>query len=207
MKNKNFFIVAVALVSFGFSLLVFQIDPADPASLFYLTKIGFLYASLVMAALLCIAILVYNALAEMASQAVLKYDRVERILLDIRDGTKIFYREKRRSFRMNADMLARFTDKGTEDDFVRIGNISHHGLKVSTTRVLVAGETIGLYIYLPLFSKPIPVKIRIARVRPTSQVREGKEVFEAGVEFKDITVGDKEKVDETIKALKRRHEK
>jgi len=207
MKNRNLFIAAAALVSLGFALMVFRIDFADPASSSYLTKIVFFYVSLVIAALLFLAILAYNALAEMASQNVRKYDRVELILLDMRDGTKRFYMEKRRSFRMNTDMLARFTDKGTEDDFVHIGNISRHGLQVSTTRVLVAGETIGLHIYLPLFPKPIPVKIRIAWVRPTSQAKEGKKVFEVGVEFKDITVGDRGKVDETIKALKRSHKK
>jgi hypothetical protein len=199
MKNRNLFIVAAALVSTGFAIFIFQIRPVDLESVSYLVKI----LCIIVAALFCIAIFTYRTLADTASKTTRALDNVERILLDIRDGTRHFHREKRRSLRVKTDMSARFIDKGAENDFVKIGDISHEGLQMRTTRVLKAGDIIGLHVHLPIFPKPIPVKASVTMSRATSDKKGEAAVFEVGAEYKDMSDEDREKLAGTIRVLSR----
>jgi hypothetical protein len=202
MKNKNLFIVAALVVSLGFALIIFQIHPVDLESVLYLVKVVFIYVGLVIAALFCMIILTYSTLAEMSSKTMRKYDNVEHILLDMRDGTRLFHQEKRRLLRIKIDISARFTDKSAEDDYVSVTDISGNGLRMRTTRVLKAGDVIGFNMHLPLFAKPIHVKAEVIAVRATAETKWDTTVFEAGVEYRGMSLSDKEKLSNTLRILK-----
>lgn len=203
MKHRNFFIIKAVLLSFGFVLLAIYAIPLTADSEFVMTKTLLLYIIFVITALFWTIAIIHRTYSETASEVMQKYDNIERILLDVRDGTKYFYREKRRSFRIKTDILARFADKSTGDDFVKISDISFEGAQLKTVRALRSGETVKLNIYLPFFSQPINVKARIARVRPTTELKGASAIIEAGIEYTDISDEDSEKLMETINILNR----
>jgi hypothetical protein len=203
MKHKNFVIIKAALLSLAFILLLIYIIPLGASSEFDMTKTLFLYTIFIMTALFWTIAIAYKAYAATASEIIQKYDNIERLLLDLRDGTKYFFKEKRRSFRIKTDLLARFADKSTGDDFVKISDISHEGAQLRTVRVLKAGETLRLNIYLPFFSQPINAKVRVMRARHTAELKGTSAIFDTGVEYIELSDQDREKLVETINILSR----
>lgn len=203
MKHKNFFTIKAILFSIGLILLLIYIVPLSATAEFDMIKTLLLYIIFIITALFWTISIAYKAYAIASSETMQTYNNIERILLDLRDGTKKFYQEKRRSFRIKTDLLARFADKPTGDDFVKIIDISHEGAQLKTVRVLKLGETMKLNIYLPFFSQPINAKVRVMRVRPSTELKGISPVVEAGVEYIDLSDEDSEKLVETINILSR----
>ena len=168
---------------------------------FFIMRLLLLYLIFVGLALFWNINMLHTAVKAVTSDLALKYNNVERLLMDVRDGTKNFYTEKRRSVRIRTDMLAKFGDKVTGDDFVKIDEISYEGARLRTTQALKAGQIIKLNIYLPLFPRPIFVKARIVRIRPTAETKGTSVIYEAGVECTEIADGDREQLIETIDML------
>lgn len=127
-----------------------------------------------------------------------KYEDLERILLDLRDGTRTFHKEKRRSPRVAGDITAQIVGKKDFSGYVRVSNISEYGALLSMSKDLKIGETIELNMYLPIFPQPIHVNSKVVRVIPP---KEKTGIFDTGVEFIDIAREDKEKLIETVKIL------
>jgi hypothetical protein len=195
--------IKALLLSLGFVFLAAYIIPLGATSEFDMTKTLLLYTIFVITALFWTIAIVYKAYAATASEAIQKYENIERILLDLRDGTKYFFKEKRRSFRIKTDLLARFADKSTGDDFVKISDISHEGAQLKTVRALKRDDTVKLSIYLPFFSQPINAKARVTRARQTAELKGTSAIIDAGVEYIYLSDEDREKLVETINILSR----
>lgn len=126
-----------------------------------------------------------------------RYDNLERLLLDLRDGTKTFYREKRKFARLKEDRIsAKIADKG---DLVKIINISQEGALLRPMRYFRPGELMDLNIYLPLFPQPIDVRARVVRVSANPQSQ--PTAFDVGVEYLNMSRLDKKRLVETMSAL------
>ncbi|MCM8761159.1 MAG: PilZ domain-containing protein [Candidatus Omnitrophica bacterium] len=202
MKGKKYFLIAAVLYSLIVLGAVFYAVNIGPSTeIFLLTSILIFLAFTGIFTAWSLAAFHRN-IELIASEMVTKYENIERLLIDIRDGTRYFYREKRRSFRIKTDILARFADgRQTGDDFLKIHDLSYDGALLKTTHQLKPGDTVKLAIYLPFFSEPITAKARIVRVRPTSETKGASAVYEAGIEFSDMSPIDNEKLIETVNIL------
>jgi len=202
-KKRAFFIIKAILFSiFALGIALFAM-PLMHQSEFYLFRILCFYVVVVLAGLFWAIALYYKLLSRMASDVLTRYDNIERILLDLRDGTKHFYREKRRAFRVKTDILAHFADKTTGDDFVKIHDISCDGAQLRTTRPLRAGDSVKLNIYLPLFPQPISSKAKVVWARPTKETKGASEIYNAGIEYTEMSDEDRERLIESINIINR----
>jgi len=132
-----------------------------------------------------------------------KLGDLEKLLLDIRDGTKMFYREKRHFMRVQHNISAKI-DKEDCPDFIQIIDISYGGALLKTKHILTKGEVFGLILYLPLYPQPISVKAQVRRVFSADIHAEGEEIeTRFGVEFIQVDKFDKEKLEETVNVLYR----
>ena len=125
-----------------------------------------------------------------------KLDNVERVLIDIRDGTKNFYREKRSSPRVQRCISAKL--KGGEDEILEIDNISYEGALLRTGRDLKRNEMVDLEIFLPLYPQPITVKSKVVNTSTIRDAAKGGPKFEASVKFIEISPSDKERLREAV---------
>jgi len=126
-----------------------------------------------------------------------KLDNLERLLLDVRDGTKKFYRERRRFPRQKFDISAKIFGRGS-GELIKVPEISQAGALLRSNCSFTLGDVIELNMYLPLFAEPINIKARVVRVTAV----EGKaSIFNVGVEFVNMSQIDKEKLIETINIL------
>ena len=203
MRVRKFFIIKAALISLLAFGVVFYIIPLVNTSEFFTLRAIFFALIIFGLALVWAIALFYRVLGRMTENTLGNLDKIERLLLDIRDGTKYFYREKRRSFRIKTDILARFADKAAGDDFVKIYALSYEGAHLKTTRLLKAGDSVKLSIYLPFFSQPIFATAKTMRVRPTKETKGVLPIYEAGLEYTDMPEQDSEKLIETINILSR----
>lgn len=198
MKDKNFFLANALLFSILSLFVGLYILSLRPEAALSLTKAIFFYALLVIVSLFWTIAIAYK---KISSDAFSKYDNLETLLLDIRDGTRYFYREKRKTFRVATDIIARFANKISGDEFIKIGDISYEGALLKTTHEVKVGDILELNIYLPLFSQPIYVKANVMRVKLTKETKGGSAIFEVGVEYADMFGPDREKLIETVNIL------
>lgn len=203
MKDRKFFLIKAILFSALALGIAFYTIPLIHESEFFMLKVIFFYLIILAVALFWAIAIFYKVLNKMTSDTMLKYDNMERILLDLRDGTKYFYREKRLSLRIKTDMIARFTGKNISHEFVKIVDIGCGGALLKTTQPMHEGEMVGLDIHLPFFSQPIHAEAVVKRVRSTKEFRGTSLVLEAGVEYAEISRPDREKLAETIDILSR----
>lgn len=200
MKDKNFFISQAVLFSILSLLIGLYVLSMRPEAAILLTKTIFFYSIFVVVSLFWSIAIAYK---KISSEAFSKYDNLETLLLDIRDGTRYFYREKRKTFRVATDIIAKFADKAGSGEFIKIADISYEGALLKTTHEVKAGDALELNIYLPLFSQPIYVKAKVMRVKPTKETKGGAAIFEVGVEYADMFGPDREKLIETVNILHR----
>jgi hypothetical protein len=207
MKKMRFFLIKIVL------LVVFAICIALYARLLlreseYSTlKIVAFLVIVVTVALSWAFIMFYKLANRIESDTLLKLENMDRMLQEIRDGTKHLFKEKRQAFRVKTDMIARFTDRVLGDDFVKISDISFNGAFIKTAHELHTAEHIKLDIHLPFFPQPISVKAKVIRVQTTKEIKGASALFEAGVTFTDISAHDRQKLIETIDLLVRTSQK
>lgn len=201
MQTKKIFLAKAVVFSLLAILLFIYTMPLSYESEFLIFKLLFLVMLIGGSLLFWNIVIFYGAFDKMRSEFISKYENLERALLDIRDGTKYFYSEKRRSLRIKTDLSGRFPDKA--DEFLKIGDLGYRGALLKTTRPLKTGDTVKLEISLPFFSKPIFAKGRVARVNPTKETKGGLTVYDAGVEYTNLSDEDNEKLTETVTILGR----
>jgi len=143
--------------------------------------------------------MVYRAFFKKDSVVYQKFNNLENLLLDIRDNTKTFYREKRKFPRLKNSLVARISG---ESELIKVLDIGYGGARLKTTKSLRPKDELGLSIYLPAFPQPIVMKARVIWV---SMVKtEGQpEVFDVGVEYLETSRFDREKLIETINLLEK----
>ena len=126
-----------------------------------------------------------------------KCEDLKKLLLDLRDGTKTYYEEKRKTERIKNCITIKIVSKDSIE-FVKTLDLSRTGAHFRTKRKLTPGGLIDIIIYLSLFPQPIKIKARIARVCRT---QEDTTLFDAGIEFLNMTEPDKEKLADTLRLL------
>jgi len=155
--------------------------------------------------LLLISVFIFWFIAKIYTVRILsKYRDMEKLLFDIRDGTRSFYTEKRRARRVKTDISAKLIEKGAKEN-IKILNLSHTGALLKTTKKLQLDRVIALNIYLPLFPQPIDVKAKVVRIINPETVS-GNAVsktpfINAGIEFINMSKIDRERLIETINLL------
>jgi len=139
-----------------------------------------------------------------------KTSGMEKILLDIRDGTKKFYVERRKSPRimLKDQFSAKLITKDISGLFVKVMDISREGARLQVIKELKPGDTIDLDMYLPLFPDPVYVKAKIVRTNKAESFLNQEKYstshnagFDVGVEYIDMGRRDIDKISETISLL------
>jgi len=122
-------------------------------------------------------------------------------LVDIRDGTKNFYKEKRKSPRVRGDITAIIEKKKTKN-LIKVIDVSYEGALLRTHNPFKVGQTIELGMRLPLYAQPIDVKAKVVRIAEAAYGSgEKPSDFDMGVEYLAINRFDKERLNETIDTL------
>jgi hypothetical protein len=199
MKIKNqkpsHFPYAVAAICLIIGVLYFLELSGSPIVLRY--KIYFLYDLLFLASLWWLLWLVYKLFFKRDSLLYQKFNILESLLLDIRDGTKAFFIERRKFPRLKDSMTARIAG---QDELIKVIDISYVGAHLKTSKQLQPNDVLDLSVFLPIFPQPIVVK---AKVIWASVVRtEGQpESYKVGIEYLEMGNSDREKLFETLKLL------
>ena len=160
-------------------------------------KLVFVYVSLLLLSIWWLIFKIHGVFSETRLIIADRCNNLENVLLDLRDGTKIFYKERRKFPRVNGDIVARIPG---EEDLIRVLDISFGGARLRTSRRFKLKDLLEFNIYLPIFPQPIKVRAKVAW---TSIVgAQGKdEDYEVGIEFLDMTGFDKERLIETLNVL------
>lgn len=159
-------------------------------------KIFFAYILVALAFLSWLIFKVYKQVFLLSSDIANTCADLEKLLLDLRDGTKTFYREKRKFVRAKDGILAKIAGQ-VSDELIKVLDISYEGALLRTTQQLKSQDTIDLNIYLPIFPQPIEVKAKVIRVIP-AKIESQPPSFDVGVKFLNISPPDKEKLIETV---------
>ncbi|MBN1353217.1 MAG: PilZ domain-containing protein [Candidatus Omnitrophica bacterium] len=205
MKNDKktslspvFTLVTLILSAIGILLGLFVLSAYDK-NMFFSVKISFAYTLFALIVLFILTMRISKKLFLFTADMLRKYENVERLLLDLRDNTRTFYKEKRKSSRILNNITVKITDENSSQGFATILNGGETGALLRTSHKFKLGELATLSIYLPLFPQPITIKVKIARVAPSSEKASGD--FDVGVEFLKIERPDKEKLLETLRLL------
>jgi len=137
-----------------------------------------------------------------------KNSNIEKLLIDIRDGTKNFYAEKRRSPRLQLksyNINAKFIYRDA-DEPIRVMDISNDGARLRLIKNRQLGDILDLNLHLPLFPRPIYIKAKVVRA---SKINGDNERgfsnsgigFDVGVQYINVPRAEREKLAETIGLL------
>jgi len=195
-QKRSIYLVLPFLIA-GLIYILFLLS-ADLRSDFLIVKVGFIFIIITLVLLFWHVTSDYKKISESISEDSNRYGNLEKLLLDIRDGKKTFFKEKRRFARYSDSISAKLA--GSDSEILKILNISSGGILLQTSRKLEENQIINLNIYLPLFPQPINVKARVIRITPCET--EGKPSgFKAGIQYLNINEPDREKLIETLKYL------
>ncbi len=149
--------------------------------------------------IIALALISYRKINALRSIMATKFDELEKLLMDIRDGTKKFYREKRSSPRIYKDISVKLL--GSEKaGALEVVNISYNGARLQTSTSFSEGQIVDLNIGLPLYPQPIHARAKIVKISPLTDAG-GNSKFSVGVEFVSLGTEDKSKLIETVDIL------
>ena len=137
------------------------------------------------------------------SEALARINDLEEVLLDIRDGTKLFFREKRSCPRINEHIVAKLKSSSGEE-LLEVSNISCDGALLKVVPEFKKGDMLELEIFLPLYPQPIAVRTEVVNVIAIKAAAKDKPKFEVGVKFVEISAPNKERLLETINVISNR---
>lgn len=130
-----------------------------------------------------------------------KLGNLEKVLLDIRDGTKKFCLEKRSSDRRHIRMCVKLKDN--EEDILEIDNISPGGAMLRGRLSLKKDEMVDLRIFLPLYPQPITVKAKVINTSAIADAARGGPKYEVRIKFMEMSPADEKMLIETMDILKK----
>ena len=169
----------------------------DPTLLLF--KISAIFSIAATVSLFWLLAIMYKNIAAIGSTIMVRQDDSEKLLLDLRDGTRHFYKERRKSFRIKTDLTAQLISKSV-CDFIKTVDLSYDGAQIKTTHKFQVGDTIGLNLFLPLFPQPVNIRVKVVRVL-TESGDEKSGIFNVGVKYLDMPKDDKDKLVETLDVL------
>ena len=167
----------------------------------FILKAVFFYALLSICVISWAILKIYEKIAALISDNARRYEDTEKLLLDIRDGTRTFFKEKRSSARIENNITAKLKKPGWPEESIRVLNGSEGGALFACQKKPEAGEVIELIMYLPLFPQPIEAKAKVVRVKSAGHKERGK--YYVGVEFLSMSGPDRQRFAETINVLKK----
>jgi Tfp pilus assembly protein PilZ len=145
-------------------------------------------------------ILEYRNMTEILSNLTRKIKEQEILLLDVRDGTNKFYKEKREFPRVKGGVTAQIVGSDNRET-AKVIDISYVGALLQTNHKFEQGEVVELNIHLTLFAEPIYVKSQVLRI---NLIDKEKNIFSVAIKFLDISGNDRQKLEETIEIINRR---
>jgi hypothetical protein len=157
----------------------------------------YLIAALI--AIAALAFISYRKINILRSAMAAKFGELEKLLLDIRDGTKKFYREKRSSPRIYENIYVKLLG-ADESELIELTDISYNGAGLKTTHSFSQGQIIDLNIGLPLYPQPIHARSKVVKISSLSESA-GKPKFSVGIEFIGLGAEDESKLIETVDIL------
>lgn len=198
MKMRSLLLPLVLFFLIISCFMLFYVFSAAQESLAILKAI-FIYLILSSLSLILIFYFAYQRIYRLFNDFFNQYENIEKLLLDLRDGTKKFYKEKRKFMRVRNGITAKINE--LEDaDSIKVEDISNGGALLVSAERLKEGQIIHLKIKLPLFAQPIEVRAKIVRViEVKSQAQESQ--YKIGIEFIDMISPDKDKLRETVYVL------
>lgn len=129
-----------------------------------------------------------------------KYQDMRRILIDIRDGTKHFYTERRKSIRQRLNFKTLIVPS-EKPGFIKTLDISYEGALLETPYRIDPGKVIEIKLYLPLFAQPISVKARVMWSAMDLPLEDGTVLYKTGVSFIGMDDISRKELMETIDIL------
>lgn len=123
----------------------------------------------------------------------------QQLLLDLRDGTKHFYKDKRKSFRVKADVTAQLVSNNIRD-YIKTIDLSYDGALIRTAHKFKVGDIIELDLFLPLFPKPVHIRVMTVRVVP-DETLDQPGTYQVGVKYLEMPKDDRRKLIETLDSL------
>lgn len=195
--QKRSIYLAVPFLIAGLIYILFLLS-VNLGSEFLIIKIGFIFIIIALVLLFWHVTSGYKKISASISEGSNRYGNLERLLLDIRDGKKTFFNEKRRFARYSDTISAKIA--GSDTEILKILNISSGGVLLRTSRKFEENQIINLNIYLPLFPQPINVKAKVIRVAPC-ETKGKSSGFKMGIKYLTINEPDREKLTETLKYL------
>jgi len=197
--QRTFDLVIVLFTLFSVSLIALIYLSDVCASSTFLDKIATTYIILLAVAIAWCMVSVSRHFARFESQVLDKYETSEKLLLDLRDGTHNVFKEKRRSLRVKTDLTAKLMSENV-CDYIKTIDLSYDGAQLKTSKPFKVGDIINLDLYLPLFPKPIAVRVMVMRVIPTGD--EAKpDGYQIGVKYLAMPKDARQKLVETLDAL------
>lgn len=198
IKNRQF-IIHIVIVFSIFSLLLCMYVLSLKQENMLLFKISAVYVIAAAVTVFWLMAIMYRNISSVANNMITKQDDSEKLLLDLRDGTRHFYKERRRSLRVKTDITAQLISKSV-CDFIKTIDLSYDGAQLRTTHKFQIGDTIGLNLYLPLFPQPVNLRVKVVRVLPEGgDERSG--IYNIGVKYLDMPKPDRDKLVETLDVL------
>ena len=160
----------------------------------FVLKIIFILALLILSSLWLLIIKINNIFSQDSSILSVKYNNLENLLLDLRDGTKNFRKERRSYSRLRNGIVAKISG---QSELIKVLDISCTGARLKTSKYFQPKDTLELTVYLPIFPQPIVVKGKVIWVKTIEQAGS----FEVGIEYSGLSTYDREKLAETINLL------
>lgn len=130
-------------------------------------------------------------------------DAIRRLMRHVGDASKGHRIEKRRFVRAKVEgYIIAGIKSDLASNLMRVLFISFGGALLESVVALEKGQIVNLSMHLPLFSRPISIKAKVARVLPgVSSVDNSRSYFHIGVQFLEISRSDNKKLTETVTTL------
>lgn len=145
----------------------------------------------------------YLKISSIISNILNEHRTIEKLLCDIRDGTRSCYAERRRLSRTSVAYGKITAAVVAENRYREVGvlNLSCGNALIRATEYFVVGQIVDMDLRLPLFPQPIRTSARVIRSEPVHNICGRGPLFDVGLEFLGLTNMDNERLIETIRFL------
>lgn len=174
---------------------VFSVEDHWYISTEFLARVITAYFILLTLFIIWIVFTGYAHLARLGMKITGDAEGSQQLLLDLRDGTKHFYKEKRRSLRVKTDITAQLISNNVRD-FIKTIDLSYDGALIRTNRKFKVGDIVELDLFLPLFPQPVHVKVLVVRIVPDETG-----TYQVGVKYLEMPRDERRKLIETLDTL------
>jgi len=194
--KKHKFLIYLALLLVLTSLLYISYTKNIP-----ILSIGYILGAIIIGIVVWLAWEINKKLSFFLKSTIKKQNDIEKLLFDIRDGKKSYFKEKRKHPRINTEnkVHTKITNKGKEN-IIPVKNISYGGALLGPEMgSFIKGELLKLNMYLPLFPQPIDIDGKIVRLDMASKRKSSPATI--GIEYTGMSRSDRSKLIETVDSL------